>query len=390
LNSDLTDGRLEGDGNSSAFAPGACNMLRIILVCSVAAFAIHVGLVFGQDAKAKSDTQAAASLIAQLDFANLQMKALPRFVGFGSDTLLVSVRRGEKIGEEKLSAWDFKQGKEAWSFVRKDTNFVRHALSPDGKLLVACDDKTEDRVLGANGIRVWNAEDGKHLFADSTQKRVSKIVFGSTSEEFVSIGAAIQYWRFDAKKGTILRGELVSNEDGASFNGHSFARAAFSSDLKRCATQSGKTGEFCAWDVKTKKQVCTFKGPLKLIYHAAYSPCGKWIVSIEHTMPTRIWDANSGAELKKLDHIGEITSSLAISPNGKWLATGGGTVQLGEVNIWEFSTGKKLISLEVNEGTRFQGRKVRAIAFNQKGDKLAAASEGALHVWTLKETQKDK
>jgi WD40 repeat protein len=128
------------------------------------------------------------------------------------------------------------------------------------------------------------------------------------------------------------------------------------------------------------------KGIESLIYQVSYSPCGKWIVTIEDKMPIRIWDANKGAELKKLDMKGDATTPIAISPDSKWLAIGGGALTRGEAAIYEMPTGKRLLSLAVEKGaTKFQLLKIRALSFNQKGDLLAASSQGTLSVWKIKE-----
>ena len=101
--------------------------------------------------------------------------------------------------------------------------------------------------------------------------------------------------------------------------------------------------------------------------HLAYSPDGK-ILALSHHQTIRLWDtAREGTIAGWVAHEGPIRS-LAISGDGKRLASGGEDKLL---RIWDVRTGKLLHSLKGQMGA------IRAVAFHPDG-KTVAAGGGAL------------
>jgi len=59
------------------------------------------------------------------------------------------------------------------------------------------------------------------------------------------------------------------------------------------------------------------------IYGLAYSPDGKFVASGGGPGVVKLWDAATGQILSSLDRIEGAVESVAISPDGRWLAAGG-------------------------------------------------------------------
>jgi WD40 repeat protein len=130
--------------------------------------------------------------------------------------------------------------------------------------------------------------------------------------------------------------------------------AAFSPDGKRIVTGSAdKTIRI--WNAESGeelkrigKTVMVFGASVNLsghtdrIYSVTLSPDGKKILSGSWDNTTRIWDAETGKELKKMKHASSVFS-VAFSPDGKKVVTGG---RDKIVRIWDAETGKELKKLE--------------------------------------------
>jgi WD40 repeat protein len=66
----------------------------------------------------------------------------------------------------------------------------------------------------------------------------------------------------------------------------------------------------------------------------AFSPGGKTLVAACADESVRLWDRKEGREPAVLPH-GNVVLSVAISPDGKLVASGNGASEPFEVKLWE-------------------------------------------------------
>ncbi|KAJ1483029.1 quinon protein alcohol dehydrogenase-like superfamily, partial [Baffinella frigidus] len=75
-------------------------------------------------------------------------------------------------------------------------------------------------------------------------------------------------------------------------------------------------------------------GHENIVVSVALSPSGRFLASGSYDSSWRLWDAVTGEELL-VGHSGGVTS-LAFSSCGKWLASGGGS---GSLLVWDAGAG---------------------------------------------------
>jgi len=106
------------------------------------------------------------------------------------------------------------------------------------------------------------------------------------------------------------------------FVGTMCTNTKFSSDGKRLVTGT-VDGDAIVFDTTSGKRICTFKNHNAPITRVAFLPDGKEAVSNGQDEWTRIWNAETGAERAAIKHP-EVAWGLAVSPDGRLIATGTG------------------------------------------------------------------
>jgi WD40 repeat protein len=105
----------------------------------------------------------------------------------------------------------------------------------------------------------------------------------------------------------------------------------------------------------------------------AISPDGTWLATASNDKTARIWDAQTGQELSRLQHQ-DWVRSVVISPDGTWLAT----ASIDKTaRIWDALTGREQARLELQDS-------IRAVAISPNGQWMATAShDNAVRIWDV-------
>jgi WD40 repeat protein len=156
-------------------------------------------------------------------------------------------------------------------------------------------------------------------------------------------------------------------------NGDVIFSVVFSRDGKYLATSAGDTVRW--WDVTTGKQVREFRGHPYGVECLAISPDGKVLASGSNDGTFRLWDVATGLEICCVQgHVLDIRS-IAFSPNGKTLATAGRDAR---IRLWDAGTRKKTQELEGHTSRIF------SVAFSPDGKLLASGGEDqTLRLWDI-------
>jgi WD40 repeat protein/serine/threonine protein kinase len=125
-------------------------------------------------------------------------------------------------------------------------------------------------------------------------------------------------------------------------------RVKFSPDGKFLATASGdmKSTSAKIWDAETGAEILSLIGHTARVRGIDFSPDGKLIATGSRDGTIRIWDAESGMELKKfaVEETGTLveTNDVQFTPDGKTLIT----VNMSGTRAWEVSSGNVLFNLD--------------------------------------------
>ena len=152
----------------------------------------------------------------------------------------------------------------------------------------------------------------------------------------------------------------------ATLKGHAPAvhSIAFSPDGKSLASASDK-GIVHLWDPFQRRVLSTIETHRFGVGSVAFSPNGKFITLACGTAPIEIWSTESLEKQRTIPPLDPQygTSSVTISPDGKWLASSG----VDGVRLDDWSSGKTVAMIDGHSGGQ------SSAAFSPDGSLFAAA-----------------
>jgi hypothetical protein len=153
----------------------------------------------------------------------------------------------------------------------------------------------------------------------------------------------------------------------------------FSPDGKRLAVAggpSGRFGEIKIWDVgRTKpKLLSTIHGHADTILAIAFAPDGSSIASASYDKLVKLWDVNTGKQIKSLKEHSDAVYAVAFMPDGKRLVSAAGDRTL---KVWDLTAGKRLITMNDALDALY------TVAVNRSGTQIAAAgADRMIRTWS--------
>jgi RNA polymerase sigma factor (sigma-70 family) len=255
--------------------------------------------------------------------------------------------------------------------------------SPDGKLMASRATRTEkkdggdeDTVDWYTTVKVWDAASGKEIVSLGELKNSGLVAVGFAPDSVtlalsffrqIEEGAKVELW--DARKGELKKTIKMDY-------GRSPPKFAFSPDGKVLAVldagdkdRDPKTSDLSGgarlFDPGRGTAVLSLRGHKHMAISLAFSPDGKLLATggSQHDNDVRLWDVTAGKEHRVIK-TGAIVHAVTFSRDGKVLATGQGD---GRVVLWDVATGKELRVLAGATDSALR------VAFSPEGRLLAAA-----------------
>ena len=270
-------------------------------------------------------------------------------------------------GDGTIRFWDVHTGDET-DTVAGYTHYVYSvAFNPNGKFFAS--------GYADGSIRFWDAETGRHLKTFKKGYEASGLVFsedGKTLAYADGLHIRLQDVGTGEEKMRLTEHTLGMHSMALSPDGNILASGSEDMTIR-------------LWDMHTGEHKKTLNGHTHRVYSVAFSPDGKTLASGSDDNTVRLWDVDTGETERILTgHAGEFdvnngqfsvegVKSVAFSPDGKTLASGGGD---NVIHLWDIRTGKREMTLIGHTNGVF------SLAFSPDGKTLASGSvDSDIRLW---------
>jgi hypothetical protein len=149
--------------------------------------------------------------------------------------------------------------------------------------------------------------------------------------------------------------------------------AGYTPDGRNIASSS--TSAIDIWDVASGRLVRQLEGHTDFVNALAVSPDGRRLASGSYDFTVRLWDIQTGKEIRRFKGPEKAVAFIALSPDGKSLAAGGYDKVIW---VWDVASGNEIRRLEGSQGD------ILGLTFSADGKTLASnGCELVIRLWDL-------
>jgi cytochrome c/WD40 domain-containing protein len=207
-------------------------------------------------------------------------------------------------------------------------------------------------------------------------KRTIQAVAFSPKAQFIAVGRYGEVELLNPVTRAVVR-KLTG------FNGKANA-VAFSPDgatVYAAGGEAGIVGIVKSWKTSDGSPLHSFEGHLDAAYSLAVSPDGKMIATGAYDQKIRLWDTATGKETALLKGHNGVVNSLSFRPDGKVLASASAD---RTVKLWSVPGGQRLETL--SQPTKEQ----TSVVFSADGKQLfAAGGDNRIRLWNISADAKE-
>jgi WD40 repeat protein len=292
--------------------------------------------------------------------------------------------------DHTLALWDVASGTELHRFKGHTGAVMGVAVSPCGDFLLSC---SQDKT-----IRLWNVATGKEIRRLVGHGGwVYGVAFSPDGKLALSAGTS---WGGTAGDDFPRLWDVATGQEIRRFHGHTDAvvGVAFSPDGGR-ALSASFDGSVRLWDVATGRELRSFRHSSR-VYAVAFSPDGRQFISgcggdsLKNgavfdpvNCVVRLWDVDSGHEVRQFRGHTAGIRTVAWSPDGRYIlsASGGEFFGISQwqppsevgIRLWEAATGRQLCRFNTPNS-------IWTLAFTPDGHSfVSGGGNGSLGLWEL-------
>jgi len=270
-----------------------------------------------------------------------------------------------------IKLWNVQNGKEIRSF-EGHTGRGSVCFSPDGKLVLS--------GSAENSLKLWDIKNGKEFFPFKLghSSAINSVCF-SFDGKFVLSGSNdnnIKLWDIQyGKEICVLKGHSsIANASLYSFDGRYGIRSVGYSPDGKLAISCAWDKIVKLWDIQSGKEIRSFIGHLYEINSICFSPDGQLALSGSSDESIKLWDIQNGKEIRSfVGHSGGV-NSVCFSPNCRYALSGSGQTLI----LWDIQSGKEIRSFEGHSGL------VLSVCFSPDGRlALSGSWDKTLRLWEI-------
>jgi WD40 repeat protein len=287
--------------------------------------------------------------------------------------------------------------------LKHESSVFTLAFAPDNKILATGGTETPMELAPIGVVVLWNPANGQRLETlkgETLTNPVGCLAFSGTGK-YLAFGCASPLKARIGAKGYLGELRIWDRESKQMLPSIPVPESPpsavdFSSDGKLVAFASGNPvrplGAARIWDVEKHKEIGKVEWDTDAVYAVSFSP-KESILAVgggrpfgsefgKESVSSRLvlWDYERGKERTRLKGHRFLVYTVAFSPDGKILATGGGDYgeNEAELKLWDTRTGNELLDLSSAHRSL-----VTSVAFSNDGKFGSASHDKTIKVWDL-------